>query len=200
MAEAVRKRQRLGADERRQQLIDIGTRMFASRAYDDVWVQEVAKEAGVSRGLLYHYFPDKRDFFAAVLGQSTHQFDLRTDPASDLPPFERLRAGLDAYIAYAADSPDRYRAIHRSVTTADPELRAIVEHNIQRQEERLLSAMEFDPKYDAILGLAVRGWVSAVIACCLDWLDNASVSAEELRELLAVALISTVQAILVPPA
>lgn len=196
MAEAVRKRQRLGADERRQQLIDIGTRMFASRSYDDVWVQQVAKEAGVSRGLLYHYFPDKRDFFAAVLGQSTHQFDLRTDPGAELPLFDRLRAGLDAYIAYAADSPDRYRAIHRSVTIADPDLRAIVEHNIQRQEARLLAAMEFDPKHDAILRLAVRGWVAAVIACCLDWLDNASVSAEELRELLATALISTVQSIL----
>ncbi|MBJ7347697.1 MAG: TetR/AcrR family transcriptional regulator [Thermoleophilaceae bacterium] len=196
MAEAVRKRQRLGADQRRQQLIDIGTRMFASRAYDDVWVQEVAKEAGVSRGLLYHYFPDKRDFFAAVLGQSTHQFDLRTDPDSDLPPFERLRAGLDAYIAYAAESPDRYRAIHRSVTIADADLRAIVEHNIKRQEERLLAAVEFDPKHDAIMRLAVHGWVAAVIACCLDWLDNASVSAEELRELLATGLISTLQSVL----
>src|SRR6266480_4589396 len=62
-------RTRLDIDVRRQQLVEIGSELFAKRPYDEVWVEEIAAAAGVSRGLLYHYFPTKRDFFVAVVRQ-----------------------------------------------------------------------------------------------------------------------------------
>jgi AcrR family transcriptional regulator len=54
-----RSRRRLDPEQRRAQLLDIGARLFAERAYEDVWIEEVAELAGVSRGLMYHYFPTK---------------------------------------------------------------------------------------------------------------------------------------------
>ncbi|MDI9916529.1 TetR/AcrR family transcriptional regulator [Rhodococcus sp. IEGM 1379] len=60
-------RRRLDREQRRTQLLDIGTQLFADRSYEDVWIEEVAEIAGVSRGLMYHYFPTKRDFFAAIV-------------------------------------------------------------------------------------------------------------------------------------
>jgi AcrR family transcriptional regulator len=52
-------RQRLSPERRREQLLQIGARLFAEHPYEDVWIEEVAELAGVSRGLLYHYFPTK---------------------------------------------------------------------------------------------------------------------------------------------
>ena len=60
-------RKRLDREQRRTQLLDIGAQLFADRSYEDVWIEEVAEIAGVSRGLMYHYFPTKRDFFAAIV-------------------------------------------------------------------------------------------------------------------------------------
>ena len=59
-------RQRLTVDARREQLLGLGMELFSTRAYEEVWIEEIAERAGVSRGLLYHYFPTKRDFYVAV--------------------------------------------------------------------------------------------------------------------------------------
>ena len=58
---------RLEPDARRAHLLAVGATVFGSKAYDEVQIDQIAKEAGVSRGLLYHYFPSKRAFFAAII-------------------------------------------------------------------------------------------------------------------------------------
>lgn len=55
-----RTRRRLSTEERREQLLSVGARLFSESPYDEVWIEQVAEIAGVSRGLLYHYFPTKR--------------------------------------------------------------------------------------------------------------------------------------------
>ena len=60
------RRRRLSVDDRRDELLRVGMELFSTRAYDEIWVEEIADRAGVSRGLLYHYFPTKRDFYVAV--------------------------------------------------------------------------------------------------------------------------------------
>jgi AcrR family transcriptional regulator len=58
---------RLDVDVRRAQLLEAGARLFTERGYDAVSMNAVAREAGISKGLLYHYFPGKQEFFAATL-------------------------------------------------------------------------------------------------------------------------------------
>ncbi|HVQ48426.1 MAG TPA: helix-turn-helix domain-containing protein, partial [Mycobacterium sp.] len=60
-------RRRLSPDDRRSELLALGAEVFGQRPYDDVRIDEIAERAGVSRALMYHYFPDKRAFFAAVV-------------------------------------------------------------------------------------------------------------------------------------
>ncbi len=60
-------RARLSLDERRQQLLDLGLELFSQRPFEDISVEDIADAAGISRGLLYHYFPSKRDFYVAVV-------------------------------------------------------------------------------------------------------------------------------------
>ncbi|MGZ8718810.1 MAG: helix-turn-helix domain-containing protein, partial [Aeromicrobium sp.] len=60
-------RTRLSREDRSDQLLDLGAELFATRSYEDVHIEEISELAEVSRGLLYHYYPTKRAFFAALL-------------------------------------------------------------------------------------------------------------------------------------
>src|SRR5437763_648720 len=107
-------RTRLDIDLRRSQLVEIGMELFAKRAYDEVSVEEIAAAAGVSRGLLYHYFPTKRDFFVEVVrGQVEHIAGL-TAPDTSKPPLESLRESLDTYVRYVEDTAQAFLSIHRA--------------------------------------------------------------------------------------
>jgi AcrR family transcriptional regulator len=101
-ARAARKRARLEVDERREQLLTIGLEAFATSAYDVVSIDDVARAAHVSKGLLYHYFPTKRAFYAAVVERAASQLLERTDIPPTLPPGERLRTSLEAYLAFVS--------------------------------------------------------------------------------------------------
>ena len=64
---------RLKVDERRRQLLERATELFATHGYDELSMAKIAREAGVSKPLLYHYFPTKRDLFEAALGQAAEE-------------------------------------------------------------------------------------------------------------------------------
>ncbi len=77
---------RLQVDERRRQLLEFGAELFTRHAFDELSMAAIAREAGVSKALLYHYFPSKADFFEATLRQAADELAARTDPDPDLPP------------------------------------------------------------------------------------------------------------------
>src|SRR5580765_6635428 len=72
-------RARLEVDERRAQLVALGVELFAARSYDEVSIDELARAAGISKGLLYHYFPTKRDFYVATVEEGATQLLARTE-------------------------------------------------------------------------------------------------------------------------
>src|SRR5204863_260541 len=61
------KRTRLSPEDRRRQLLGIGLRMLVEKPIQDLPLDAVAAEAGISRGLLFHYFPTKTDYYDAVI-------------------------------------------------------------------------------------------------------------------------------------
>src|SRR6266487_1444027 len=66
-AQVPQRRAYLQADDRRQQILTVAARQFAERNYDAVSMEEVAKEAGIARGLLHHYFGAKRELYLEVV-------------------------------------------------------------------------------------------------------------------------------------
>ena len=79
-------KRRLSTDARREQLLASGARLLATRPYDEVSIEEIARAAGVSKGLLYHYFPTKKDFLIAALERGQDELAALTAPDPDLPP------------------------------------------------------------------------------------------------------------------
>lgn len=181
-------RKRLSPDERRTQLLDIGSRLFATRPYDEVWIEEVADLAGVSRGLMYHYFASKRDFFAEMLKVESARILEITAPDTSLPVTEQVSAGLDAYIRYAAEHEHGVRAINRGAMLGDAEIQAILTAELDIQQERILAALPAEVRDSEVTRTALRGWVSFVRTVCVDWLDRKTISEDDVRHVCMGAL------------
>ena len=81
---------RLDVDERRRLLLEKGADLFTRFAYDELSMARIAKEAGISKALLYHYFPSKEAYFVATLEEKAAELQQRTEPDPSLPPFEQL--------------------------------------------------------------------------------------------------------------
>src|SRR6266498_2850582 len=94
-----RSRRRL-SDERREELLRAGVELFGTRSFDEVSIDEIAATVGISRGLLYHYFPSKRDFYVAGLRRAADDLLAAVGPAARAPLGDRLVVGLDAYLDY----------------------------------------------------------------------------------------------------
>src|SRR5947199_5495441 len=95
---APEKRTRLDPVARRAQLIELGVEMLATRTLDELSVEDIATKAGISRGLLFHYFASKQEFHTAVAQAAAQALLDRTEPDTALPPLEALRGGLVAFI------------------------------------------------------------------------------------------------------
>src|SRR3954471_3944242 len=88
---APKRRIRLDNDERRAQLLTLARKAFSDRSYDDVSIDDLARELKISKGLLYHYFPTKRDLYVAGLREIAEELIERcTNIPADLPPIERV--------------------------------------------------------------------------------------------------------------
>src|ERR1700758_1298620 len=89
----------------RGQLIAVATHMFAERGYEDTSIEAVLREAGVSRGSLYHHFPSKEALFEAVAEEVETSVGTQTLRAASGAegPAEALRAGFVAWIRLAGD-------------------------------------------------------------------------------------------------
>jgi AcrR family transcriptional regulator len=177
------RRVRLQTDERRTQLIELGTRVFSSRPYDEIAMDEVAELAHVSKGLLYHYFRSKREFFVETIRAASMHLRRLTEPDITLPPGARLRAAIDAHLDYVREHGSIYASIYRSGTSIAPEVQDILdEHRDIVMQWLLLNLGVAKPK--PLLRSALRAWIATVEGVSLDWLDHPELEQSELRELL----------------
>lgn len=193
------KRIRLDTDERRAQLLALAKSAFSGRAYDDVSIDDLAREARISKGLLYHYFPTKRDLYVAGLREIADELVAAiTAVPADLAPIERVRAGLDAYLDHIARLPQAYVSLMRGGIGSDPEVSAVIEGVRAKLFSQFTSDTPFAPivagnvKFET----AVRGWIGFVESATIDWAANPRLSREELRDLFTAVLFEILRVVL----
>lgn len=180
-------RSRLALDERRAQLLALGSRLFAERAYDDVSIDDIAEAAGVSKGLLYHYFGGKRDFYVATVRDAAAQLQLRTEPDLALPPAERARAGIEGYLSFVDEHAAPFVSLMRSGIGNDPEVASIVDRTRDAIVARVVRDLGLaSPR--PVFRVALRGWIGMVEAASLDWLERREIARDALVQLLLESL------------
>ncbi len=184
-------RARLDVDERRAQLLALGLAMFSERAYDEVAVDDLARAAGVSKGLLYHYFPTKRDLYVAAIGEAARHLLEETTGDRDGAPEERLRRGLATYLDFVERHGQAYVALMRGGVGSDPEVAAILEETRRTFAAHILHDV---PQESAtpLLQAAVRGWIGFVEATSIDWVTRRAVRRDALLDLLAGVIFDAV--------
>ena len=192
-------RRRLSPEDRRSGLLALGAEVFGQRPYDEVRIDEIAERAGVSRALMYHYFPDKRAFFAAVVraeGERLFQAT-NTPPPRGLSLFDRLRAGVLAYLGYDEAHPHGAWAANIGMGRTDPVLRGIDEVDNERQAadhgggHRRRSG-ELDATLERDLRVIVYGWLAFTFELCRQRILDPSIDAGRLADACAHALLDAV--------
>lgn len=161
---------RLDPDARREQLVAVGLELMRSIPFDRITPDEVARRAGVSKGLVFHYFAGKGDLQAAVLRAAAEDLLAQLDVDPALAPGERLRAGLDAFVSYIEQHPDNYRAISRRAGS-DARLLAVFE-DTRAAIVGLIGATFGMPDLTPGLRILVRGWIAMVEESVLCWLEG----------------------------
>jgi AcrR family transcriptional regulator len=188
---------RLDVDERRRQLLERGAELFTSHRYDELSMSRIAAEVGISKSLLYHYFPSKQAFFEATLGAWAEELRARTEPNPDLPPLEQLTASLDGFLSLIEENSVAYRQLVDGATGTS-EIRDLIDEVRATTAARILDGIYPDgapPKART----AVAGWLWFMDGACLDWIDHRDIDREELRDLLLGVLIGALVATGSPP-
>ena len=185
---------RLHVDERRRQLLELGAQLFARHSYDELSMAQIAREAGISKALLYHYFPGKKQFFEATLQQAAAELARVTDPDPDLPPAEALAKSLDAFLGWIEENEIAYTKLMDGSTSVG-EVRSLIGDVRDQTGARILEGLlggsaEPSPRARA----AVRGWLWFMDGAILDWLEHRDLDRVELRDLLLGTLMGALAA------
>ncbi len=161
---------RLSPDERRAQLVAIGVDMLADRSLDELSTDDVARRAGISRGLLFHYFDSKRDFYRSVVRSECDDFAAATEPDASLEPVAWLRSFIAGFVAYVTEHRRVYLALVRGAAGSHPAVEDIVEatrstlaRRVEEGQRRL--GMPHSPR----LSVATRAWMAFAEEAVTSW-------------------------------
>jgi AcrR family transcriptional regulator len=178
------RRKRLTPDVRRQQLIDLGKEVALTEGPDELSVQRVADLAGVSRALVFHYFPTVNDLRVASLGQAARELIATIIAAVEQAEAERrdpFRSGLEAYVDHIYFHSANYMAII-GYAANDIELGELFDSARQAVVELIVESVE--RPVDALWTSLLRGWVSLVEISVADWLETGQQGRDQLIDIL----------------
>jgi AcrR family transcriptional regulator len=183
------KRTRLDPVARRAQLIELGVEMLATRTLDELSVEDIAQKAGISRGLLFHYFSSKQEFHVEVARAAAAALLARTAPDTTQPPIDALRGALAAFIEYVEENPDNYKSLVRGAASGDADMRAIFDATRSTMAGRVVAVLgEHGLPLGPRAELAVHGWVAFTEECVIRSLEDAVRDRDGLLDMLAKAL------------
>ncbi len=194
--EGVTGRTRLAPGTRREQLLDLGVRLLSTRSLDEISIEMLAEEAGISRGLLYHYFGNKREFHRAVVRRAADELIEVTAPVGDGEPLERLARSLDAYVDYVVGNFAGYTSLVRAAASGDDDLRQIYEESRAALTDRIFDVAESEGVLELLTAadtpavrLMVRGWSALCEDVVIAWVqDDRGVTKDDLLAMLSAAL------------
>ncbi|WP_041548002.1 MULTISPECIES: TetR/AcrR family transcriptional regulator [unclassified Nocardioides] len=191
-------RTRLTPEQRRSQLLDLGVRLLATRSLDELSIDLLAEEAGISRGLLYHYFGNKHAFHEAVVRRAADDLIAQTAPPSDGEPMVRLVTSLAAYVDYVVANHEGYLSLVKAAAGGNETLREIYEEARAALNSRIFredAQGEIIPD-TPVTRLVVRGWSAMIEELVLSWIAApGDLTRDQLLDILAASLPAIVETV-----
>jgi len=179
-------RRRLSPEERRDELLAFGQVFFADHPVDAFSMLEIAKRAGVSKGLLYNYFGGRRGFYVATVRAIAADVADLTEPEDDMSFADAFRRALERYLDWVKDNGDAYRVLVQGGLGVDDEVGVIVEGLRRTSADRI--ARRAGLRRNQAIDLALYGWACFAEHACLEWISKRGVSRAAMVSLLTGAL------------
>ena len=175
---------RLSVEERRAQLLVAALTLFAHRSPDEVSLDDVAETAGVSRPLVYRYFPGgKQQLYEAALRSAANQLEECFGEPTDGPPTERLTRVLDRYLAFVDQHDAGFSALLRGGSVVETSRTSAIVDEVRRSAAEQIQLHLGVTAPGPRLRMMIRTWIAAVEAASLIWLDqDKQPAAVELRD------------------
>ncbi len=182
---------RLESDERRAQILTCARRLFSAHHPGEVSLARVASEAGVTRGLLHHYFGTKRELYLEVVRSM-----VSPPPAllEDMPAGDRetvLSHAVDLFLdAVRANRETWLATIGAQGFGRDAEVEAVLEQAREATAARVIELVGARPS--AQLRAAIRAYAGFAEAASVDWLQRRRLSRAQVHDLLLGTLLALV--------
>ena len=177
-----------GSDARREELLALGGRLFGNQPYSAVGIEDIAREAGVAKGLLYYYFGDKRGFYVATVQRAAEELFAAAAPDPDLPALQRLLRALDAYLRFAEERPEVFRTVILGHADADPDVRAIYEAGRQMLISEAAEGLFGTRNPSPVLRAAMAGFAGLLEGLTEHWQQDQELEREQIVQLVIAAL------------
>jgi AcrR family transcriptional regulator len=171
----------LGVEERRQQLIGVALELFSRRSPDEVSIDEIASAAGISRPLVYHYFPGKLSLYEAALKRASEDLAGRFVEPHEGPLGARLLRVMRRFFDFVDEHGPGFSALMRGgPAVGSSRTNALIDSVRQAAYGQILSHLQVeDPP--ARLELVIRSWISLTESTALIWLDGRRIPRAELE-------------------
>ncbi|CAM5580445.1 TetR family transcriptional regulator [Streptomyces spiroverticillatus] len=180
---------------RRAELIATGRKLFADTSYDALSMDDIARHAGVAKGLIYYYFTNKRGYYLAIVEESVAELVARAGSHPELPRAQRVQRTVDGYLLYARHHQAAYRTIVTGGVGFDVQVQSIRDTVRAQLLATLAEGAYGRTDIPATARLALLGWMTAVEGITLDWIGDPLLPQEEVRELLVRLLRATLETI-----
>ena len=158
-------RRRLSADDRRRQLVAIGLSKIVETPIQDLSLDDVAAEAGISRGLLFHYFPTKTDFYLACIAAAGRRMLRTTAPDEELPGEQQVEMVTRLMVEQIERRRDFYLALVHGHGVADPRVSEVMESVRDGSTDRVVAALGVPERQRDV----VRAWWAYTEDRALTW-------------------------------
>ncbi len=189
--------QRLDHDERRAQILACARRLFSERNYDAVSTSEIAREAGVARGLLHHYFGTKRELYLEVVRSLVR---MPSNPVPLQAPGRELEIVIEESVDRWLMMIERNRgtwlaAIGSRGLGRDPEVEEIMEQAREQAADRLIEALQTYEAAQAppVLRALIRAYSGFAEAASVQWLERDRLSREQVKAMLVQGFLTIVR-------
>ncbi|MEU1403495.1 TetR/AcrR family transcriptional regulator [Streptomyces sp. NPDC005728] len=164
---------RLSVEERRSQLLVAALSLFAHRAPEDISLDDVAEAAGVSRPLVYRYFPGgKQQLYEAALRSAAEELQRCFDEPRQGPLLSRLSRVLDRYLTFVDEHDTGFSALLQGGSVVETSRTTAIVDGVRRAAAEHIYSHLGVPDPGPRLRMTVRMWITAVEASSLIWLDE----------------------------
>lgn len=184
-------------DDRRREILLGARRLFATRPYAEVSITAVAREAGVSRALVTHYFGGKRELFVAVLGDMIEVARQVPATGGDAPIEQTVARNVSAWLDFMEGNQELLFAIAAgSALVRDPEVARLVDALRDGVVDRMLRNHFGDREPPAEARAVLRAGTGLAQVAVADWLWARRTTREQAQVLITQSLLALVREVL----